>query len=52
MGQGQRLDLPGSVQSVSVRAWGLRLRGVRTRLALAACTMLPSEQRYAVGTPN
>jgi hypothetical protein len=51
-GRGQRRDLPGSVQDVSMRAWGLRPRGVRTLLAMAKCPMLPSTSGNGVGTPN
>ena len=50
--RGQRRDLPGSAQDVCVRAWGLRPRGVRMRLAMAAHPVWPSEQRNAVGTPD
>jgi hypothetical protein len=51
-GCGQRRDLPGSVQGVSVRAWGLRPRGVPVRLAIAARGILPSVQGNNVGTPD
>ena len=51
-GQGQRQDLPGSVQRASVRAWGLRPRGVRAHLAMAMRAMLLSELGNVVSTPD
>jgi len=47
IGPGRRRDLPGSVQDVSVRAWGLRPRGGGARLALAAHAVLPSILGYS-----
>jgi len=35
-----------------MHAWGLRLRGVHDRLALALVTVSPSATWYGVGTPD
>ena len=35
-----------------MHAWGLRLRGVRGRLAIAPAAMWPSVTWYDVGTPD
>jgi len=50
--RGQRRDLPGSARDAWIRAWGLRPRGVRVRLAIPAHAILPSVLGNAVGTPN
>jgi hypothetical protein len=49
---GQTQDLPVPVRKASVRARGLRPRGARTPLAISICSVLPSEQVDAVGTPK
>ncbi len=46
----QTWDLPVPVQDGSVHAWGLRLRRVPARLALAAHPVLPSAYFESVGT--
>ena len=45
-------DLPGPERGASVRARGLRPRGVPARLALAARWMWPSASPHSVGTPE
>jgi hypothetical protein len=49
---GQTWDLPVPVRKASVRVWGLRPRGAETPLAMAMCSVLPSVQVDAVGTPK
>jgi hypothetical protein len=49
---GRARDLPGSVRSVSVHVRGLRPRGTRIRLAIAANPMWPSAFRESVGVPD
>jgi len=47
---GHGWDLPGSVQRTSPRAWGLRQREAPRPQAICAGRMLPSLQRYEIGT--
>ena len=49
---GQTEDLPVPVRKASVRAQGLRPRGVGTSLAISICSVLPSDQVDVVGTPE
>ena len=48
----RRWDLPVPVQSMSMRAWGLRPRGAQTHLAIAMRPVLPSMWRHHLGTPE
>lgn len=50
--QGQTWDLPVPVRKASVRAWGLRPRGVETSLAITIRSILPSGHVDAVYTPK
>ena len=47
---GRSWDLPVSVHRAYIHAWGLRLRGSVTPLAIARRTILPSPQSHKVGT--
>ena len=49
--RGQTWDLPVPVRRVSVHAWGLRPRGVRTHLAITMRQVVPSAHGNNVGTP-
>ena len=52
MPRGRTWDLPVPVRRVSVHAWGLRPRGVRTYLAVTIRQVVPSAPGNSVGTPN
>src|SRR5467141_2790998 len=52
IGNACRWGLPVLARGVSMHAWGLRLRGVRDRLALAPAAVWPSVTWYDVGTPD
>ena len=47
-----RWGLPVLARGVSMHAWGLRLRRVRDRLAIAPAAVWPSVTWYDVGTPD
>ncbi len=51
-GDGRRWGLPVLARGVSRHAWGLGLRRVPTRLALASRAVWPSASWYGVGTPD
>src|SRR5947207_1319367 len=47
-----RRGLPVLARGVSMHDWGLGLRGVRDRLALAPVPVWPSASWHGVGTPD
>lgn len=52
LARGHRRDLPVPVRGVYERAWGLRPRGARPHLAIAAWKVLPSACRNNLGAPK